>query len=123
MTSDEFVRRIQRAVYESSISGSLSLLEKPPGRRPSQRLVELSRWFGHLGPEDKEYLRATIEMAVHGAVFQMLTVLDGVTSVHETGEERGRFELWYKSGTNAVLLNSPADENLHDLFVQYVPAE
>jgi hypothetical protein len=45
MTSTDFISRIVIAVYKSSIEGTLSLLENPPGRRPSQNLVSLSQWY------------------------------------------------------------------------------
>ena len=121
MTSEEFVKRIQIAVYESAIRVSLSLLEKPPGRRPSQALVELSQWRNRLSPEDKEHVRATIELAVGNAVFGMLTVLDGEASIREAEEEVGSLELRFNTEGQSVLLNDPDGEPLHDIFGALVP--
>jgi hypothetical protein len=121
MTSAEFIRRIQIAVYESSIDGTVSLLEKPPGRRPSPSLVALSQWYNNLPSSDKERVRASIQLAVRTAVFGILTVLDGVRSIREAGEEKGSLNLRYTAGTESVLLNSPDSELLHDIFASLVP--
>ena len=121
MTSIEFIQRIQKVVYESSIEGCLSLLEEPPGRRPSASVVGLSQWFNQLLAADRDNVRASIQLAARAAVFAMLTVLDGVTSIREVGEEVGFFELRYITGAECVLLNDPASEPLHDLFAEEVP--
>jgi hypothetical protein len=121
MTNAEFINRLKIAVYESSIKGTLSLLEKSPGRSPSPSLVALSQWYNHLSIHDKECAQATIQLSVRASVFQMLTVLDGVTSLREAGEENGSLELRYNSGAESVLLNDPAGEMLHDIFASIVP--
>jgi hypothetical protein len=121
MTSEEFVRRIRLAVYEPAIEGCLSLLEKPPGRRPAESIVALSQWYNQLPPDDKERVRATIQMGVGKAVFGMLTVLDGVRAIREAGEETGTLELRYITGGRSILINDPTGEFLHDLFNEQVP--
>lgn len=121
MTSEEFVERVRIAVYESVTEGTLSLLQKPPGRRPSKILVELSHWFSQVSADEQEWIRATIQLAVRNAVFEMLVVLDGVSSIHEAGEERGALELRYAAEGKSVLLNDPTGEFLHDIFAEYVP--
>lgn len=121
MTSEEFVKRIQVAVYDSTINGTLVLLEKPPGRRPSPGLVKLSQWFNQLSPEDKDQVRRVIQMAAGDAVFGMLVVLDGERSIREANEPLGLLELRYKMGEESILLNDPAAAPLHDLFAEQVP--
>lgn len=121
MTSEQFVERIHRAVYVSSIEGVISLLRNPPGRQPSQSLLALSDWFNQLSSAEKDRIRVTVELAVRAAVFGMFTVLDGVTSIREVGEESGSLELRYIVGSASVLLNDPAREYLHDLFAEIVP--
>jgi hypothetical protein len=123
MNSEEFVKRIQAVVYHPSIQECLSLLEKPPGRRPSAALVELSGWYRQLSSDDKQQVRAIIQLAVRAAVFEMLTVLDGVTSIKEAGEKTGTLELRYITEDESVLLNGPSGEFLHDLFAQRIPPE
>ena len=121
MTSEEFVKRIQIAVYASTIKGSLSLLENPSGRRPSHVVVELSQWYNRLVHEDKEHVRAIIQLAVGNAVFGMLTVLDGDRSIREAGEPLGLLELRFKTDDKSILLNDPEGEPLHDIFGNLVP--
>jgi hypothetical protein len=121
MTSEEFIKRIQVAVYDSAIKGTLSLLEKPPGRCPSPCLVKLSQWFNQLSPEDREHIRGIIQMTAGDAVFGMLVVLDGDRSIREASEPLGLLELRYKVGEQSMLLNDPAGAPLHDLFVEQVP--
>jgi hypothetical protein len=118
MTSAEFVRRIRVAVYEASVEDVLSILDRPPGRHPLSSLTELSGWYNWLSIPDKERVRDVVRLAARTAVFEMLTVLDGVTSIRETGEDAGSLELRYRSGGQSVLLNRPAGELLHDLFAQ-----
>lgn len=121
MTSEEFVKRVQIAVYESTIKGALSLLEKPPGRRPSPGLVELSQWFNELSAEDKEHVRAAIQLAAGNAVFGMLVVLDGERSIREADEPLGLLELRHNTEGQSVLLNDPEGEPLHDIFRALIP--
>jgi hypothetical protein len=56
-------------------------------------------------------------------VFEILAILDGVSSIREAGEEPGSFELKYTAGSESVLLNAPVGEFLHDLFAGEVPPE
>ena len=121
MTSEQFIKRIRIAVHDPAIEGSVSWLEKPPGRRPSGVLVDLSHWYSRLLPEDRDRVRRTIELAVRKAVFGMLTVLDGDRSIREAGEPLGLLELRYKVDEQSVLLNDPAAAPLHDLFMEQVP--
>ena len=97
-----------------------SLLERPPGRRPSPGLVGLSEWFNRLPTQDREQVLGAVRLAVGDAVFGMLCVLDGVRSIAELGES-GTLELRYTNEDESVLINDPTGEELHDLFVGEVP--
>jgi hypothetical protein len=121
MTSDEFIGRIRRAVYEPVVDGSVGILQQPPGRRPSPILFELSQWFNRLTPEDREHVRRAIQMTARAAVFEMLAVLDGVTAIRDANEPLGLLELRYRVGEESILLNDPAASPLHDLFAEQVP--
>ena len=121
MTSEEFVKRIRLVVYDATVEGTVSLLEEPPGRCPSPGLVRLSQWFNRLSPEDKDYVRGIIEMAAGGAVFHMLTVLDGDLAILTAEEKHGSLELRYNTREQSVLLNAPTGEPLHDIFGGLVP--
>lgn len=122
MTSQEFVSKICRAVYEPTEDGIPALLQDgPPGRGPSKRLVTLSRWFNQLAAEDQECVRLVVQMSAGQAIFGMLTVLDGVKSIRDAGEQPGKLELRYNTEGQSFLLNSPTGELLHDLFNYEVP--
>ncbi len=123
MTKEEFIKRIRIVVYDASVEGIPSLVEKPPGRRPHEGLIRLSQWFNQLSPQDKECVRGVIQLGVHAGVFGMLTVLDGVRPVRDVGEDVGTFELRYTTPQESVLLNPATGEFLHDLFNAEVPPE
>jgi hypothetical protein len=121
MTNEEFIERIRKAVYEPVVDGSVEMLQRPPGRRPSPTLTELSQWFNRLLPEDREHVHRVIQMVARAAVFEMCAVLDGVTAIRESNEPLGLLELRYKMGEESFLLNDPATAPLHDLFAEQVP--
>ena len=117
MTPEEFITKIRQVVFEPAINGTMSLIEKPPGRRPSEDLVALSKWFLQLSDTDKKMLQSAIALAAHGATFGMLAVLDGVRQIDDT-PQKGTLELSYIKDGQSVLLNDPNFEHLHDLFNQ-----
>jgi hypothetical protein len=117
MTPEEFIAQIRQVVYKSAASGTMSLIEKPPGRKPPENLVALSKWFSQLPDSDKDMVRKAITLAAHGATFGMLAVLDGVRQI-EDSPLKGRLELHYIKGDQRTLLNEPSAEALHDLFNQ-----
>jgi hypothetical protein len=121
MTIVDFIERLRVAVNDTSIEGTLSLLEKPPGRRPSPALVELSDWIAQLSPDDRERIQAIVTLAVRGTVFNLLAVLDGTLAICRNEEEPGHLELRHTIGEHSVLLNDPNGEPLHDVFAQQVP--
>ena len=118
MTPENFTAKIRQIVYESAINGTLSLIQNPPGRKPSENLVALSRWFATLSDTDKQNLEKAIAVAVHQATFGMLAVIDGVRQIEDT-PSKGTLELHYKKDGQDILLNAPNSEYLHDLFNQY----
>jgi hypothetical protein len=116
MTGPEFVRAIKLVVYDSTIEGTVAVLEEPPGRKPRQSLVALSSWFNRLPEEGKRQLRGVIEQAASLAIFSFFAVLDGVSAI-EDSPEKGELELRFVKEGRATLINDPAGEFLHDLFV------
>lgn len=115
MNPKEFVQAIKNTIYDSTISGVLNLLLKPPGRRPRASLVELSRWYNNLSESDKDSVRAVIELVTHHSIFGFLAVLDGVEVIEST-PKKGDLKLYYKIEEHEVLINDPSMEFLHDLF-------
>ena len=119
MTPEEFIIKIRQVVYESAINGTLSVIQKPPGRRPPENLVVLSQWFMQLPDTDKKIFQRAIALAAHQATFAMLAVLDGVRQIDEA-PLKGTLELRHIKSGQSVLLNAPNSDHLHDLFNQHV---
>jgi hypothetical protein len=114
MDSRQFVDILRVIVRDSAVSEELSILQRPPGRRPPETLQENSAWFNALDDEQKRILSVVLQDAVNRAVFGILCVLDGVRAI-EDDSDKGRLELRYvKNGS--VLLNPPEGEMLHELW-------
>lgn len=116
MTADEFIDAIYLVVYMAAIDDAMQDMERPPGRRPPQDLVELSTWFNGLADADKRRVGDVVRLAVDHAVFGMLAVLDGVRVI----DDGGRTELSLTSSDGTVLNEYP---ELHDLFRAKVDEE
>lgn len=119
MNRVEFVKAVKLTVYDAVIEDSLSLLAKPPGRRPPKELCDLSAWFNSLTDEDKRMVRLVIELATQQSVFGFFAVLDGIRVV-EDGPDRGSIQLSHVHGSTAVALNGDSGPYLHDLFNQEI---
>jgi hypothetical protein len=115
MNREEFVRVVKLTCSDHEGRESVESLRNPPGRRPSPKLLRLSKWFHQLGPENQAVLADALNDAAEGAVFGLLCILDGVRAI-ENGPDKGRLELYYVNGDQKVLLNDPAEEELHNLF-------
>ena len=78
MINEEFVKKIKLYVRDSAIDDSISLLEKPVGRRPSLKDRQKSEWYNTLNNEEKEIIKNVIIEAVNLSLFGFFSVLDGV---------------------------------------------
>lgn len=120
MTPVEFVEKITQVVYDSTVTGCISLMEKPPGKRPSSQLRSLSQWFSQLSEPDRNKVRDAIKLATGQSVFGMLAVLDGVRQIDDS-ENKGSLELRYLRDGQSQLINDPNAEPLHDIFNEIAP--
>ncbi|MFI5011703.1 MAG: hypothetical protein ACHQAY_05090 [Hyphomicrobiales bacterium] len=116
MDSREFISAIKQVVRDGAIRATIRTLENPPGRRPSQELLDRAEWYRSLEPRHRTRISEVIADAVDSAVFSFLCVIDGVRVV-ENGPVKGDFELRYVKG-GSTLLNAPDDEMLHDLYIE-----
>jgi hypothetical protein len=114
MNSEEFVRGVKASCIDDLAEGEIRAFRNPPGRRPSRRLLRLSKWFQQLSQENQEVLAEALNAAAEDAIFGFFCVLDGVRVI-ESGPEKGSFELFHVKGEQRVLLN-PQNDDLHDLF-------
>jgi len=114
MDSQQFIDLLRVVVRDGAASEVMNVLQKPPGRRPPEDLVERSKWYSSLDDDQKRILSSIVLDAADRAVFGFLCVIDGVRSI-ENESEKGRLELRHvKNGS--VLLNPPQGVMLHDLW-------
>jgi hypothetical protein len=118
MNATRFVDAIQAEVRDAAARDVISLIERPPGRRPSPDLTSLSQWFNALSESDRRHVKSVALLASNLATFGFLAVLDGARIIEEPSD-RGALELRYiKPGEKTVLLNDPEGEVLHELLRQ-----
>lgn len=114
MNQQEFVDPIKIAVRDSAASDTLTVLQAPPGRRPSEALKARSDWFRSL---DKNAQRMVAEIAFDAAdraAFGFLCVLDGVRAIEGYGP---KVELDLRFMKDEVINLTPSDgPMLHDLW-------
>lgn len=115
MDSEEFVRAVKTVCSDGQGEELIQSFRNPPGRRPSHRLMRLSKWFRQLDVNDQTMLREALTDAAESAVFGVLCVLDGVRAI-ESGSEKGTLALYYIKGDRKILLNDPKNEELHNVF-------
>jgi len=114
MNAEIFIDTIKQVVVEDSIESVQANLENPPGRKPDQELVELSRWFKSLDIKDQSMILKLIRESTQTAVFGFLCVLDGVRAIEDS--EKGQLKLFYEKENKSLLLNDPNENYLHDLL-------
>jgi len=115
MDAKLFIRAIKEVVRDAAARNALSILEQPPGRRPSPELKARADWYHSLDDSQKKLLADAIKEAANGAVFGFLCVLDGVRAI-EDDKPQGVLELRYVKGNISFILNPPDETMLHDLF-------
>ena len=113
MTPEEFVQVVVRVVYEAAPRDVARNLEQPPGRAPSPRLQELSRWYVGLNERDRAMVGSLMRAVADSAVFGFFAVLDGARAISDGGSENLVLEVHGPDGS--VRLNSPSID-LHDLY-------
>ena len=115
MDVTKFIAAIRLTVERPAVKSCVSDYDDPPGRRPSDELVELSQWYKSLGDSDKEMLEKAMQDAVHASLFGLFCVLDGVRVI-ENSEDRGELELWYVKNGVRTQINDPDQNLLHDEY-------
>jgi len=117
MTPEQFIDALKNVVLEASVEATVANLERPPGRRPKQELLEASALYHRLSDGDRALLESVARMAAHHAVFGLLAVIDGVRAV-EDGPDKGRFRLTFRKGDQELELNPAHGLPLHDILNQ-----
>jgi hypothetical protein len=117
MNAAEFVAAIRSEVQDSATEEVMSLLQRPPGRRPAPALATLSQWFNGLSEADRQRVKEVAALASHQAVFGFLAVLDGARVIEDPAD-RGTLELRHVKAGQPTLLNGPSGPLLHDILQQ-----
>ena len=82
-----FLSLLLAEAYDGALQGMISILEKgPPGRKPSEGLVILHRWFQSLDSQSREHVLATMREAIDAALFNCLVLLDGLSGYPMKGK-------------------------------------
>lgn len=114
MDNELFTESIKLYVRDTAIKSTISVLEKPPGRKPSQSTVAQSQWFNQLSTNEQHMVQEVIQEGIDMALFGFLAVLDGVRVIEDDGE--GEFVLLYKRKGVKERINDPDKEYLHDIY-------
>jgi hypothetical protein len=105
---------IKEVIVNGSIKSVQSLLIKPPGQKPENRLIQISEWYNKLNDSEKSIVIQIIKESVEMGLFAFLCVLDGVKAIENT--DKGVFKLYYENGNEKVLLNNPENDYLHNFL-------
>ena len=116
MNSQEFVDAVRTLVMEAAVSDTVSIVQTPPGRKPSRELVELSGWFNGLSEPDRAMAQRLLALGARQAVFGVLAVLDGARKVSTSEDEPDHFELRHVHGVHTDVLSGPGGDSLHELL-------
>ena len=115
MDVTKFVEAIRLEVERSAVKECVENYDDPPGRKPSDELVELSQWYKSLSSSDKAMLEKALQDAVRASLFGLFCVLDGVRVI-ENSEDRGELELSYVKNGVRTRINNPSKNLLHDEY-------
>ena len=115
MTVDEFIGALKIQTSDGAVTGTVKNLERVPGRKPREKDLIASAWYGSLPDADREMVKSAMRKAAQLAVFSFLCVVDGV-SVIDDGPQHGSLKLLYTRNGDELLLNDPRGEYLHDVY-------
>ena len=116
MKAQEFVDAIQKVVLDATGAGIVSILLRPPGRRPAAEIMELSRWFNGLSRQDKSMIERLLRVAVRHSIFGLFEVLDGSLKVDPSATADDYFELRHVHRGGTDILSGPKGAALHELL-------
>ena len=114
MNAEQFVSALVEHVHKPAIEDTISQLESPSGRRPPKKIAHAASWYASLSQQEKASLKSVVELAVHGALFGLLSTLDGVRAVQDNPEHE--FHLSSVEFGTSTRLNTPEGELLHDTY-------
>lgn len=116
MNARDFVAGIRNFVMDAAVHDTLSVVQKPPGRRPEVELIQLSAWFNGLSESDRAMVNRILSIVARNAVFGFFAVLDGARKIDPSEGPEDYFELRHIRGTDQDVLSGPEGEPLHELL-------
>jgi hypothetical protein len=116
MNAQDFVAAIRSVVMDAAVADTLSVMKRPPGRRPADELVELGAWYDGLGDSERAMLNRVLALVARNAVFGLFAVLDGARKVDPDATVQDYFELRHVHGTTEDVLAGPKEVPLHELL-------
>ena len=69
MNAEEFIHVIKLVVRDAAITDTIDVLARPPGRKPSQELLNQAEWYKSLSQQERSLLADVLARAVDCAVF------------------------------------------------------
>jgi hypothetical protein len=115
MTRSEFIKALKRQTSDAALFGTISNLERAPGREPRERDVALSAWYRNLDDSNRERVKQACHEAAELAIFSFLCILDGVSAI-EDGPEKGELRLNFVREGRQIPLNDLSEGLMHDSF-------
>lgn len=81
MTKEKFIYLLHEAVITAATTGVLSTIANPPGRKPKENIIQLSRWFKTLSKDNQKQIAKLVDIVAEECLFGVCAVLDGVRVV------------------------------------------
>ncbi|HEY6466170.1 MAG TPA: hypothetical protein VIY69_09280 [Candidatus Acidoferrales bacterium] len=115
MTTEDFVQAVKIQTSDAAVNGTIKVLIRPPDRKPREKDVRLSDWYGRLSEQDREMLALAVREAAELVVFEFFCVLDGVVAI-EDSSDKGALQLDFVKGDERTRLNDTTQIPLHDQY-------
>lgn len=113
MTPERFVEAVVSNGRDAAVADCVANFERPPGRKPAPRLIELSQWFNHLAERDRELVISALREVADATLFGVFCVIDGVRAIEPAGEKSQFRLLAVRDGVEDQI--APSETFLHDI--------
>jgi hypothetical protein len=114
MNPQAFVEEISR-VMKAGLSGLISNISSPPGKRPKALLLRISEFYNRLNEHDKRVFEEALALASRQSVNAIFSILDGDLAIEPIGK-KGELKLYHSDGTRQIRINDPDQAPLSEIF-------
>ncbi len=115
MDRETFVKKIKEVLLDQSMDELINFYQSPPGRKPREKIVEISNFFNELNQHDQSMIKKIISDTIQSTIFGFLCILDHVRFLEDTNK-KSTIKLYINDGEKDTLINDANDEPLHDIF-------